>query len=122
MMMSLVSRGKRSTRRVAHVEDLSPFATIYLLTCNDDTALSAPLRDRLRVIRLPVPTAEHLIPLARTIVADIAGERGGDPRWFPALDDGELAIAEELWPGGSVRRLRAVVERILAYRESAPRN
>ena len=31
-------------------------------------------------------------------------------------------IAEELWKGGSVRRLYAIVERILAYRESKPRN
>jgi hypothetical protein len=38
------------------------------------------------------------------------------------LDDGELMVAEGLWRGGSVRRLLAIVERILAYRESKPRN
>lgn len=94
----------------------------YVLTCNDDTLLPAPLRDRLRIIRLPTPGIEHLPALARGIVADIARERGGDARWWPALEDGELAIAEELWPGGSVRRLRTVVERIMAYREQRPRN
>jgi ATP-dependent Lon protease len=94
----------------------------YIMTCNDDTGLPAPLRDRLRVIRLPEPTLDHMIPLSRGIIADIARDNGGDKRWYPHLDDGELAIVETLWPGGSVRRLRAVIERILAHRELHPRN
>ena len=94
----------------------------YVLTANDDTLLPAPLLDRLRIIRLPSPSIEHLPALARGIVSDIARERGGDARWWPNLEDGELAVAEELWPGGSVRRLRAVIERILAFREQRPRN
>jgi ATP-dependent Lon protease len=94
----------------------------YVLTCNSVDEIPAPLRDRLRTVRLPDPSREHLPALARCIVADIAREQGGDPRWFPTLDDGELMIAEELWKGGSVRRLYAIVERILAYRESKPRN
>jgi hypothetical protein len=94
----------------------------FILTCNDDTLLPAPLRDRLRVIRIPEPTLDHMIPLARGIVADLARENGGDERWYPDLDDGELAVVEGLWPGGSVRRLRAIVERIVARRETNPRN
>lgn len=95
----------------------------YLLTANDDTALPSPLRDRLRVVRIPEPTLDHMIPLARGIVADLARENGGDERWYPDLSDGELAIVETLWPcGGSVRRLRAIVERIVARRETNPRN
>jgi hypothetical protein len=94
----------------------------YILTCNDDSVLPAPLKDRLRIVRLPRPTIEHLPALARGIVADIARERGGDARFFPGLDDPELAVAEALWArGGSVRRLRAIVERLLAYREERPR-
>lgn len=76
----------------------------------------------LQRIIVPRPAIEHLAQLARTIVADIAKTRGGDQRWFPPLEDHELAIAEALWRGGSVRRLRAIVERILAYREANPRN
>ena len=94
----------------------------YILTCNDDSVLPAPLKDRLRIIRLPRPTIAHLPALARGIVADIAKERGGDARFFPGLNDPELAVAEALWArGGSVRRLRAIVERLLAYREEKPR-
>lgn len=94
----------------------------YLLTANKDEDLPPPLRDRLRIIRLPRPTIDHMPALARGIVADVAGERGGDPRWWPELDDVELAIAAELWAGGSVRKLRAIVERLLAARERAPRH
>jgi hypothetical protein len=91
----------------------------FLLTCNSDSGLSQPLRDRMRTIRIPDPRREHLPALVRSIVADLGKE---DPRWTPMLDDGELAIAEQLWSGGSVRRLVSIVERILDYRESIPRN
>jgi hypothetical protein len=94
----------------------------FFLTCNTVDEIPDPLRDRLRIVRLPDPGREHLPALVRCIVADIAKEQGADPRWWPMLDDGELAIAEALWAGGSVRRLVAIVERILAYRESKPRN
>ena len=94
----------------------------YLLTANDATVLPGPFRDRLRIVTLPRPGIEHLPQLTRAIVADVAKTRGGDARWYPMLDDGELAVAESLWRGGSVRRLRAIVERILAHRERKPRN
>jgi hypothetical protein len=94
----------------------------YLLTANDATLLPAPSRDRLRIVVLPQPSIEHLPQLARSIVTDVGETKGGDARWFPPLEDHELAIAETLWRGGSVRRLRAVVERLLAYREQNPRN
>jgi ATPase family associated with various cellular activities (AAA) len=92
----------------------------YVLTCNSVDEIPAPLRDRLRIVRIPNPGREHMPALVRCIVADIAKE--SDPRWWPMLDDGECAIAETLWAGGSVRRLVAIVERILAYREQCPRN
>lgn len=94
----------------------------FLLTANSDTLLPAPLRDRLRIVRVPEPSIEHLPAIARSIVRDIAAASGADPRWLAHLDDGELAVCEGLWRGGSVRRLRNIVERILARRESAPRN
>lgn len=93
----------------------------YVLTANDAKAVAKPLRDRLRLIVLPEPSIEHLPQLARAIVDEIAAEAGGDPRWSPHLDDGELAIAETLWPGGSVRQLRTIVTRILSGRQSRAR-
>lgn len=94
----------------------------YILTANVDTSLSAPLRDRLRILRLPRPAIEHLPALARGIIADFACERAGDTRWWPALNEDEIEIAARLWSGGSVRKLRSIVERILAHREAYPRH
>jgi hypothetical protein len=89
----------------------------YIATANDSGAIPAVLRDRFRMLQLPLPGGQHLPELARSIIADIAVTNGGDPRWYPDLMEDELQIAWRLWPGGSVRRLRAVVERLVARRE-----
>jgi hypothetical protein len=94
----------------------------YLLTANDDAHLQGPLRDRLRIIRMPEPRREDLPTLARAIVADVARERGGNPAWWPHLNEDEIEVAGRLWLGGSVRRLRVIVERLLAAREKNARN
>jgi hypothetical protein len=88
----------------------------YIATANDDAAIPPPLRDRFRVLHLPLPDRQHLPEFARGIVGDIAAAIGDDPRWFPDLDEEELMIAERLWPGGSMRRLKAVIERLIERR------
>lgn len=93
----------------------------YICTANDELLIPLPLRDRLRILRVPEPRAEHLISLARGIVREIAQASGDDVRFFPALDEDEVEIARSLWRGGSVRRLKRVVESILQYRETNPR-
>lgn len=94
----------------------------FFLTANDDSKLQGPLRDRLRIVRMPEPRREDLPTLARAMVNDVARERGGNPAWWPHLNEDELEIAGRLWLGGSVRRLRVIVERLLAAREKNARN
>lgn len=94
----------------------------WIATANEKTGMPGPLQDRLRCIDVQEPTRDHLIPICRSIVADLAAESGEEPHWFPELSDPELAIAESLWPGGSVRRLRRIVELIVARRETHARN
>jgi hypothetical protein len=94
----------------------------YFLTANDDSKLQGPLRDRLRIVRMPEPRREDLPILVRAMVADVARERGGNPAWWPPLNEDEIEIAGRLWLGGSVRRLRVIVERLLAAREKNARN
>jgi hypothetical protein len=95
----------------------------YLVTANEDSALPAPLKDRLRIVRFPRPKLEHMPQLARAIVRDIAQGDPLGPQWVPMLDDGELAVAESLWRrGGSVRRLAAIVTALIENRERKPRN
>jgi hypothetical protein len=80
------------------------------------------LRDRLRILRVDDPKIDHLIPLARSIVRDLARDTGEDERFTPELDDVELAIVVGLWRGGSVRRLRRIVAIIVARRETQARH
>lgn len=95
----------------------------YVLTANDDTVLPATLKDRCRILRMPAIKPEHVPAIARGLVADIAQERGLDMRWVSPLNGDELEIAQRMLGDGSIRRLRAVVERLLIAREtSAPRN
>ena len=95
----------------------------YVLTANDDKDLPKPLRDRCRILRMPPISAEHVGAICIRIVRDIATERGLGPGWFPGLDGDEIEIAQRLLGDGSIRRLRMIVERLLAARETnAARN
>lgn len=78
--------------------------------------LSAPLRDRLRIVGIPHPGIEHVPVLVRGIVADIMSEKGAE-RFAVPLDGDELEIAATLWKGGSIRKLRAIVGRLLSRRD-----
>jgi hypothetical protein len=89
----------------------------FFMTANDELLLPKPLRDRLRLVRIPLPSPAHLPALARNIVREFATEAGVDPDWVNPLDGDEIEIAAGLWKGGSLRRLRAVIERILARRD-----
>jgi ATP-dependent Lon protease len=55
--------------------------------------------------------------LLPAVIADLAKERSLDANWVPPLDGAEHAEAARLWRGGSVRRLRRVVEAILRQRD-----
>ncbi len=94
----------------------------WLATANSVDGIPEPLRDRLRILRVAEPTIAHLIPLARTIVAELARESGDDIRFYPDLSDVELAIVERLWRGRSIRRLRRIIEVVVRRRETNPRN
>ena len=91
----------------------------YILTANDDVELPKTLKDRCRILRMPAITVEHVPALVAGIVADLAR----DPRWVTPLTGDEIEIACRLLGDGSIRRLRAIVDKLLAARETAaPRN
>lgn len=95
----------------------------YVATANSVDPLPSPIRDRFRVVKFPKPTANDLDALLPAIMADLVRERRLDPCWFPPLDTLERAAVARYWRGGSVRRLRRIVEAILREREvSAVRN
>ena len=101
--------------------DLS--AVTYIATANSLDGIPAALLDRFRIIRMPEPRRQDLPALARGVVLDLRRARGMDETWLPELDPDELALVAKHWPGGSVRRLRRIVETVIAGREVlAPRH
>lgn len=92
-------------------------AVSYVATANSLDGVPAALRDRLRVIRMPDATQQHAPALIARILDDVAIERGIDRRWLQPLAADELELVHEAWPGGSLRRLRRVVELVVDGRE-----
>ncbi len=98
-------------------------AVTYLATANEISGVPSPLRDRLRILRVPLPRRVDLPVIAAAIVAEVREERGLSAEWLPDLSPEELALVARHFRGGSLRPLRRLVETVLAGRESlAPRH
>jgi len=91
-----------------------------ICTANERWRLPGPLVDRFRaVVSFPEPGPEHLDALLPALIEDIARERAVDARFFPPLDGLERDVLRRRWRGGSVRRLRRMVDGVLRARENA---
>jgi ATP-dependent Lon protease len=88
-----------------------------VLTANSLDPLPGPLRDRMRVVTFPKPSPHDLDALLPAVIADLARERALDQSWIPPLDGVEYAVVTVNWRGGSVRRLRRIIEAILRDRD-----
>ena len=112
------SSGARRGRGAIYVDaqcDLSHLN--WLFTANSLQGVPAPLRNRVRVLRMPQPGREHVPALAPRVLREILVERGVDPHWEPPLDGEELAaVAEAFGQQGSVRDLQRFVEGVLDAR------
>jgi ATP-dependent Lon protease len=97
--------------------DLS--AVIYAATANDVSKLPPPLKDRLRIIRVPSPTLAHLAPLAAQVMRDIAIEDEARAHDSPLAGD-ELEVIGRAWAkaGFSMRKLQKIVGATLEARDS----
>jgi ATP-dependent Lon protease len=89
----------------------------YVATANTLDPLPPAIRDRFRIIEFPTPSADDLDALLPPVLAEIARERGLDRNWVPPLDGSEYAAVRKYWHGGSVRRLRRIIEAILRERD-----
>jgi hypothetical protein len=89
----------------------------FIATANAIAPLPPPLRDRLLILEMPEPGAEHLEAVLPSLWAIILQEHGQDPCFTPALSPAEIADIRRHWGGGSVRRLRQVVEVMLGVRD-----
>jgi ATP-dependent Lon protease len=91
----------------------------HAFTANDDTLLQAPLRDRLRVIRIPSPGVAQLPGLSASILKDIAVERAMPASFLPPLAPDELGVIARAWQGsdGSVRKLQKIISATVTARD-----
>ncbi|WP_247278815.1 MULTISPECIES: AAA family ATPase [unclassified Bradyrhizobium] len=95
----------------------------YVATANHPDTLPSPLRDRFRHIEFPRPTAEDLEALLPAVIADILRDRGLDRRWMIPFTTTEKEAIARHWHGGSVRRLRRIVEVVMREHDAwAARN
>jgi ATP-dependent Lon protease len=92
----------------------------YVATANDDTKIPDHIRDRFRVVKVPLPTLDHLRALARGIMADMAAEEELDPRFMAPLDLDEEAVIAKAWSkaGFSIRKLQKIVSATLEARDA----
>ncbi|MEO3432382.1 AAA family ATPase [Inquilinus sp. CAU 1745] len=117
-LLGLLERQSAEVWRDPYIEsavDLSH--VIWLATANSLEGLSAPLRDRCRLIMFPEPGVEHLPALAARLLIGVVRDRSLDDRWALPLTGEELCALRRSWPGGSIRRLQRLVEGVLDFRE-----
>jgi ATP-dependent Lon protease len=98
--------------------DLS--AICYLATANDDTRIPDHIRDRFRVIKVPLPGLQHLRALAAGIMRDLAVEADVDVRWMAPLDGDEEAVVAKVWArvGFSIRNLQKIISATVDARDA----
>jgi hypothetical protein len=96
----------------------------WIFTANGLDGIPGPLRNRLRVLRMPRPGREHVPVIAAQVLRELLAERGIDERWEPPLDGEEIsAIQGAVGDEVSVRDLQRYVAGILDARsKGATRN
>ncbi len=90
---------------------------IWLGTANDLDSVPASLRDRMRILRMPSPGPGHLSLLAPALLRRAVAERGLPQAWATPFDGLEMDALASAWKGGSLRKLRRLVDGILAARD-----
>jgi len=90
----------------------------WLMTANTLTGIPSVLLDRCHVIKFPEPGPEQLDVLAPRILEQLYVDAGYDLRWATPLDQIEIDAITAAWPGGSIRRLYRLVEKLVELREA----
>jgi hypothetical protein len=94
---------------------------LWLATANDPSMLHPALLDRFRILEMPNPRPEDLHAVLPSVIRSVAEQRGLSLLWIKPFDLLELEMIEDLWKGGSIRRLTRIVEAFLDARDSPQR-
>jgi hypothetical protein len=118
VLLSMLEPSTAATWHDPYVEGPVDMSHVcWLATANSIDGLSRPLLDRFRVIRFPAPGPEHLEALAATLMRSAVKDSGLHERWATPLAVDEIDALRTAWTGGSVRRLRRLVDGVLAARD-----
>ncbi|WP_026481195.1 AAA family ATPase [Ahrensia sp. 13_GOM-1096m] len=105
----------------------------WIFTANDLASITAPLLNRLKVLKCHEPSAEHMPIIANNILKAEYESRGYDSRWATPLSIEELDIIQAHWLStnagkttmrktkGSIRNMKRYVERLIDIREQEMR-
>lgn len=91
----------------------------FVATANSIEPLPSALRDRMRILTTPEPSQSDLDALLPTILREVASERGVDAVWIPPFSGDERRLIAENWAGGSLRRLRRIVDIMLKSKDQS---
>lgn len=91
----------------------------WIMTANTVEPIPKSLRDRCRCLRFPEPGPEHLTVLAHRLLVERYRDKGFDPKWALPLDGVEIEALSAAWPGGSIRTLQRLVDRLVDVREAS---
>jgi hypothetical protein len=90
----------------------------YAATANDDAGLPKPLKDRVRIIRVPSPGRAQLELLCVSILKDLAVELNVPAAFLTPLAPDELTVIARAWgDNGSIRKLQKIVRGTVTARD-----
>ena len=89
----------------------------WLATANDLSMVHPALLDRFRILYMEEPRAEHLHAVLPAVVRGISERRGMSHEWIAPFDTMEINMIQNLWKGGSIRRLTRIIEAMLDSRD-----
>lgn len=111
-LLPFLDMGEAKTFRDAFLGTTIDVSRIHwVLTANNLSMVSAPLRSRCQVIHVSRPNAFHVHALSKNLMAEIAEDLGLSRQWF-RLDGIELEALERHFTG-DMRMLKRMVETIV---------
>ncbi|MFC4171634.1 hypothetical protein ACFOYU_06135 [Microvirga sp. GCM10011540] len=124
-LLSLLEKSTAAAWRDQYLDaEVDVSHVTWLFTANGLEGIPLPLRNRVRILRLPLPGREHVPALAARVMRDLLADQGIDPAWELPLDGEEIAALQQVCGEEvSVRTLQRYVEGILEARtQTATRN
>ncbi|MGY3356274.1 SpoVK/Ycf46/Vps4 family AAA+-type ATPase [Bradyrhizobium sp. GM0.4] len=118
LMPFLEAETARNYRDQSLDSELALHRVSYCATSNDDSLLPKALKDRLKVINVPLPCIDHLPALAANVMRDLAAE--DEARMYDApLATDEMINVGRAWvkAGCSIRALQRILAATLDARD-----